>query len=224
MSFLSVVLLAATTAAGTLGSPTQINQRDGINLEKLSKSALDGLSEEDRTVRWAEHERVGREITDELGFEFGKTMAEYGFSRTSDQPDDPAHPVYQLPKPFLGFAEFRPVLVLERMCSVLLTRPMPPLEHEEDRQAAFLAANLEVTTNLVSVLGLSTNSLAVSTNDVPHLWRISLERWRDTQVLRIGDPELVSRLVREAKAEAEARELERIKHLMHADVEKEEEK
>lgn len=217
MTFLSAVLVAALNASGLIGSPTQINQRDGINLDRLSKSALDGLSEEDRNLRWGEHERVGREFADLLGFEFGKPLADYGFALDAKQPDDPAFPVYNLAKPAVGFVRFRPIMVLDRLCGVLLERPMVPGKNEKERQKTFALADFTVRTNLASVVGLSTNDLAVATNGVPHVWRISLERWNTTQVLRIGDGELVSRLVRAAKAEAEAAEAERVKRLMHHD-------
>ena len=214
---LTIVLVAAMNASGQIGSPTQINQRDGVNLEKLSKSALDGLSEEEKTRCWAEHERVGRDLAEMFGFKFGEPLADYGFALAAEQQDDPAYPIYDLAHPVCGFVQFRPQLIFGRLCGVLLCRPMPPCEDEEQRQAAFAAADFEVCTNLAATVGVSTNDLTVATNGVPHVWRVSLERWRHAQVLRVGDGELVSRLVRAAKAEKEAKELERIRHLMHHD-------
>ena len=214
---LTIVLVAAMNASGLLGSPTQINQRDGVNLEKLSKSALDGLSEEEKTRRWAEHERGGRDLAEMFGFKFGEPLADYGFALAAEQQDDPAYPIYDLARPVCGFAQFRPQLLFGRLCGVLLCRPMPPCEDEEQRQVVFAAADFEVCTNLAATVGISTNNLLIATNAVPHVWRISLERWRQTQVLRVGDGELVSRLVRASKAEKEAKELERIRHLMQHD-------
>lgn len=219
MMFVTIWLVAAMNASGLITSPTQINQRDGVNLEKLSKSALDGLAEEEKARRWAEHERVGRDLADVLGFKFGAPLAEYGFKLAAEQPDDPAYPVYDLAQPTVGFTQFRPLLLFDKLCGVLLTRPLPPSEDEEARQAAFAAADYAVRTNLATVVGLSTNNLAVATNGVPHVWRITLERWRQTHVLRIGDGELMAQLVRAAKAEKEAKDRERIRHLMKEGVE-----
>lgn len=215
--FLTIVLVAAMNASGQLNSPTQINQRDGVNLEKLSKSALDGLPEEEKTRRWEEHERVGRDLAELFGFKFGEPLADYGFVLAAEQQDDPAYPIYDLARPVLGFAQFRPRLMFGRLCGVLLCRPIPPCEDEEQRQAVFAAADFEVRTNLATVVGICTNNLSVATNGVPHVWRISLERWRYAQVLRVGDGELVAKLIRADKAEKEAKELERIRHLMRHD-------
>ena len=218
MMLLTIFLVAAMNASGLITSPTQINQRDGVDLEKLSKSALDGLAEDEKARRWAEHERVGDDLAGLLGFKFGEPLADYGFKLAAEQPDDPAYPVYDLAQPTVGFSRFRPLLLFGKLCGVLMTRDLPPCEDEEERQAAFAAANFTVTTNLAAAVGLSTNNLAVATNGVPHVWRITLERWRRTQVLRIGDGELVVRLVRAAKAEKEAEQLERIRHLMKEDA------
>ena len=215
--FLTIVLVAAMNASGQISSPTQINQRDGVNLEKLSKSALDGLSEDEKTRRWAEHERVGRDLAEVFGFKFGDPLADYGFALAAEQQDDPSYPIYDLASPAFGFVQFRPHLMFGRLCGVLLIRPVPPCEDEEQRQAAFVAADYEVCTNLASAVGVLTNDLTIATNGVPHVWRISLERWRHAQVLRVGDGELVAKLVRAAKAEKEAKELERIRHLMQHD-------
>lgn len=217
MTMIAVLLLAALNASGLMRSPNQINQRDGISLEKLSKSALDGLPEEERQSQLAEHDRVGRELADLFGFAFGKNLGEYGFESAVERVENPAYPILRLPKPALGFTRFRPLLVTQRLCGVLLDRPLPPSEDEEARQMAFAAADFTVMTNLAAHVGLSTNNLALATNGVPHVWRISFERWRENQILRINDGELACSFVRALKAEAEARERARVKALMHSE-------
>lgn len=217
MTIIAVVLLAALNASGLMRSPNQINQRDGINLEKLSRSELDGLPEEERARRTAEHARVGRDLEGLLGFSFGRKLVEYGFESAEGRLENPDFPVFRLPKPVLGFERFRPLLVTERLCGVLLSRPLLPCEDEEERQAAFAVADFTVLTNLAAEVGLTTNDLSRATNGVPHVWNISFEHWRETQVLRIGDGELACGFVRALKAEAEAEERARVKKLMHAE-------
>lgn len=217
MTCLATLLVAAMSASGLMSSPVQVNQRDGVNLEKLSRSALDGLASDEQARLMAEHDRLGGELEKLLGFSFGKPMGEYGFASVADRAKAPDHPVYALPKPVLAFERFRPLLLSDRLCGVLLERPLTPCVKEEDRAPMFLAADAAVRTNLVATLNLSTNDLAVAANGTPHLWRISLEHWRETQILRVADPELTARLARAIKAEREERKREQARHLMHAD-------
>ena len=205
------LMLAATMTVGLQKAATLMTGQQGMASFVRGESAYAGLAPEEADRRRAEHERLGKSLAETLGFAIGETFDSYEFKSATTNAN------YVLPRPALGFAEFQPFVTDGKLCGLYLKRDAGKDEDGEYSDELFDAELMTSRTNLAAVLSLQTNNLSVAANGVPHVWRISYEKWRTFLVLRICDEELSWNIALAAEqrrvSEEAARQAELMKQL-----------
>jgi len=195
MMTFSTLMLAALTSASLQRSPTQALVQEEHLRSQLMRSELTSLSESEKSKVLLEHARIGRELKEVFGFAWGQAFTNYQFRATVTNANAAQQSIFILPKPALGFSEFRPLVTEETLCGICLRRTLDGEFSEE----ALRATQDETRTNLSSQLGLQPEDVLLSTNGIRHAWRFSFEHWNKALVLRISDEEMVASLLRAAE-------------------------
>lgn len=204
-------MLAATTmTVGLQKAATLMTGQQGMANFLTGESAYDGLDQEEKDRRLAEHERLGKDLASVFGFTFGEDFESYSFARVETNAN------YALPAQALGFSEFQPFITDGKLCGCYFKREAGRDEDGDYSDELFDLELMTSRTNLAEVLSIQTNNLTVATNGVPHVWRISYEKWRTVLVLRICDEEMSRDLVIKAEERKKAEEAARMSELMKA--------
>jgi len=193
MTFATIMLAALSSASLQRSSAEALVQEENKRTQ-LMRSQLATLSEEEKGKIVREHQRVGRELKEMLGFAVGQAFTNYDFRAVGTNASPTVRSRFVLPASALGFPEFRPLVTEGTVWGVCLLRPFEGEFAEADRRTV----QGETRTNLCARLGLEPEDVRVSTNGVRHAWRFSFEHWNEALVLRISDEEQWAALLRAA--------------------------